>query len=113
MATRYAVAPKQSRIEQEAVLPGRPFERGREKTGGRQPGTQNKATVAVKAALMRALEADADDGGEEFFAGLRVSDPKTFATLVSKLIPAEQKLSSDGDSPLVVVRNYTGKEFED
>ena len=89
------------------------FEKGHPKYGGRKPGTQNKATAAVKAALMRALEADFGDGGEAFFAGLRVSDPKTFATLVSKLIPTEQKLSSDGDSPLVVVRNYTGKEFED
>ena len=84
------------------------FEKGHPKYGGRQPGTQNKATVAVKAALMRALEADADDGGEEFFAGLRVSDPKTFATLVSKLIPAEQKLSSDSDLPLLLLRDYTG-----
>jgi hypothetical protein len=89
------------------------FEKGHPKYGGRQPGTQNKASVKVKAALLAALEADAEDGGEEFFSGLRVSDPKTFATLVSKLIPTEQKLSSDGDSPLVVVRNYTGKEFED
>ena len=89
------------------------FEKGHPKYGGRKPGTQNKATAAVKAALMRALEADAEDGGEAFFAGLRESDPRTFATLVSKLIPVEQKLSSDGDSPLVVVRNYTGKEFED
>ena len=89
------------------------FEKGHPKYGGRKPGTQNKATAAVKAALMRALEADAEDGGEAFFAGLRESDPRTFATLVSKLIPTEQKLSSDGDSPLVVVRNYTGKEFED
>ena len=67
-------------------LPGRPFEKGREKTGGRKPGVQNKTTAAVKAALLRALEADSDDGGEEFFAGLRETDPRTFASLVSKLI---------------------------
>jgi len=91
-------------------LPGRPFEKGREKTGGRKPGVQNKTTAAVKAALLRALEADSDDGGEEFFAGLRETDPRTFASLVSKLIPSEQKLSSDGDLPLVVIRDFTSRK---
>ena len=91
------------------------FEKGvpRHPDAGRRAGTPNRATAAIKKALMRALEGDFEDGGEAFFAGLRESDPRTFATLVSKLIPTEQKLSSDGDSPLVVVRNYTGKEFED
>jgi hypothetical protein len=62
---------------------------------------------------MRALEAEDEDGGEAFFARLREADPKTFATLVSKLIPTESKISGDSDVPLVVVRNYTGKEFEE
>ena len=90
------------------TLPGRPFEKGREKTGGRKPGVENKTTRAVKEALLRALEANADDGGEEFFAGLRETDPRTFASLVSKLIPAEQKISSDSDLPLLILRDYTG-----
>jgi hypothetical protein len=30
-----------------------PFQRGREKTGGRQPGTQNKATESIKNLLNR------------------------------------------------------------
>ena len=87
-----------------------PFEKGvpRHPDAGRRAGTPNKATAAVKAALMRALEADAEDGGEAFFAGLRESDPRTFATLVSKLIPVEQKLSGDSDLPLLILRDYTG-----
>ena len=90
------------------------FEKGGPNPGtGRPPGALNKTTRSVKEALKRALEAEDGDGGETFFAGLRASDPKTFATLVSKLIPTESKLSSDSEAPLVVVRNYTGKEFED
>ena len=81
--------------------------------GGRQKGTPNKTTRSVKEALKRALEAEGDDGGEAFFASLRDSDPKPFATLVGKLIPTESKLSSDSEAPLVVVRNYTGKEYEE
>ena len=30
---------------------GRPFERGRERTGGRAPGQRNNATVEIKALL--------------------------------------------------------------
>ena len=75
--------------------------------GGRQKGTQNKATTAVKAALLRALQAGEEDGGERFFGELRESDPKTFAALVGKLIPTESQVTG-GDVPLVVLRDYTG-----
>jgi len=94
--------------EQEAVLPGRPFEKGREKTGGRKPGVLNKSTRAVRDALVRALEATAEDGGEEFFADLRASDPKTFATLVGKLIPNQTHITGDEGGPVVVIKDYTG-----
>jgi hypothetical protein len=70
---------------------------------------QNKSTRAVKDALMRALEATEEDGGEEFFAGLRDSDPKTFATLVGKLIPNQTHVSGDEGGPVVVIRDYTGQ----
>jgi hypothetical protein len=94
--------------EQEAVLPGRPFEKGREKTGGRKPGVQNKHTRNVRDALVRALEATAEDGGQEFFADLRDSDPKTFAGLVSKLIPNQTHISGDEGGPVLILKDYTG-----
>ena len=94
--------------EQEAVLPGRPFEKGREKTGGRKPGVQNKHTRNVRDALVRALEATAEDGGQEFFADLRDSDPKTFAGLVSKLIPNQTHITGDEGGPVLVIRDFTG-----
>ena len=90
-------------------MPGVPFEKGREKSGGRKAGVPNKTTRAVKDAMMRALEATAEDGGEEFFASLRDSDPKTFATLVGKLIPTQTHVSGDDGGPVVVIRDYTGR----
>ena len=68
----------------------------------------NKHTRNVRDALVRALEAAAEDGGEEFFTDLRASDPKTFATLVSKLIPALTRVTGDEGGPVVVFRDYTG-----
>ena len=68
----------------------------------------NKTTRAVRDARVRALEATAEDGGEEFFASLRDSDPKTFATLVSKLIPNQTHITGDEGGPVVVIKDYTG-----
>lgn len=84
------------------------FEKGHEKVGGRKPGSLNKSTRSVRDALVRALEATAEDGGEEFFTDLRDSDPKTFATLVSKLIPNQTHITGDEGGPVVVFRDYTG-----
>jgi hypothetical protein len=75
---------------------------------GRRPGTPNKHTRNVREALVRALEATAEDGGEEFFAGLRDSDPKTFATLVGKLIPNQTHITGEEGGPVVVIKDYTG-----
>ncbi len=75
---------------------------------GRRPGTPNKHTRNVRDALVRALEATAEDGGEEFFAGLRDSDPKTFATLVGKLIPNQTHITGEEGGPVVVIKDYTG-----
>lgn len=69
---------------------------------------QNKHTRNVRDALVRALEATAEDGGEEFFAGLRDSDPKTFASLVGKLIPNQTHITGDEGGPVVVIKDYTG-----
>jgi hypothetical protein len=75
---------------------------------GRRPGSPNKHTRNVREALVRALEATAEDGGEEFFAGLRDSDPKTFATLVGKLIPNQTHISGDEGGPVLIIKDYTG-----
>ena len=77
-------------------------------TAGRRAGTPNKTTRSVRDALVRALEATAEDGGEEFFTDLRDSDPKTFATLVSKLIPNQTHITGDEGGPVVIIKDYTG-----
>ena len=77
-------------------------------TAGRRAGTPNKTTRSVRDALVRALEATLEDGGEEFFTSLRDSDPKTFATLVSKLIPNQTHITGDEGGPVVIFRDYTG-----
>ena len=86
------------------------FKKGepRHPNAGRRAGTQNKHTRNVRDALVRALEATAEDGGEEFFAGLRDSDPKTFASLVGKLIPNQTQLTGDDGGPVLILKDYTG-----
>ena len=79
---------------------GRPF--------GRKPGPRNKATKAVKDALMEAFE---EVGGVGWLVDLARSDPRTFAMLLGKLVPRESQVSSD-DVPLVIVRDYTGGAAE-
>ncbi len=77
-------------------------------TAGRRAGTPNKTTRSVRDALARALEGKAEDGGEEFFTELKQSDPKTFATLCSKLIPNITHVTGEEGGPLVIFRDYTG-----
>jgi hypothetical protein len=86
------------------------FKKGepRHPNAGRRAGTQNKHTRSVRDALVRALEATEQDGGEEFFAGLRDSDPKTFASLVGKLIPNQTQLTGDDGGPVLILKDYTG-----
>ncbi len=76
---------------------------------GRRPGSPNKHTRNVREALVRALEATEQDGGQEFFADLRASDPKTFAGLVSKLIPNQTQLTGAEGGPVLVIRDFTGR----
>ena len=91
-------------------MPTKLFVKGepRPANAGRRAGTPNKHTRNVREALVRALEATEEDGGQEFFADLRASDPKTFAGLVGKLIPNQTHITGDEGGPVVVFRDYTG-----
>lgn len=59
---------------------------GRKRTGGRPPGTPNKTTVAVKEAIMNAFELV---GGQQYLVMVALKDPKTFCTLLGRVLPAE------------------------
>ncbi len=56
------------------------------KTGGRQRGTPNKVTVAVREAIVNAFE---EVGGQSYLVKVAREDPRTFLTLVGKIVPRE------------------------
>ena len=74
--------------------------RGR-KTGGRRRGTPNRTTAAVKEAVLGAFD---QAGGETYLVQVAISDPRTFCTLLGKLLPTELKAehSGAGDGPVKV-----------
>lgn len=53
---------------------------------GRPPGVKNKLTTSVKEAI---LEAFNRAGGADYLVGVAKDDPRTFCTLVGKVIPTE------------------------
>ena len=59
---------------------------GGKKTGGRQKGTPNKTTVAVKEVMIEAFDRL---GGADYLVELGRKEPRTFGALLAKLIPAE------------------------
>lgn len=52
---------------------------------GRPKGAKNKVTKTVKQALEESL--NSGDGAVKFFTKLREDDPKTYTSVVAKLIP--------------------------
>ena len=64
------------------------FKPGQSKKGGRAKGTPNKATVKVKEAILNAFE---EVGGEKYLVIVAKEDPRTFCTLLGKVMPAEMK----------------------
>ena len=51
---------------------------------GRPRGASNKVTVAVKDAILHALD---EAGGTSYLAQVAKDDPKTFCALLGKLVP--------------------------
>jgi len=56
------------------------------KFGGRKKGTPNKTTRDMKAAIMEAFERA---GGVDYLHALANDEPRTFATLLAKVMPNE------------------------
>lgn len=65
---------------------------------GRPKGSSNKITKNIKTAIEEAFD---KAGGVDYLVGLATSDPKTFCTLVGKVIPTT--IIGDEDNPLVHV----------
>ena len=56
------------------------------KFGGRKKGTPNKTTRDMKAAIIEAFEMA---GGVDYLYMLANDEPRTFATLLAKVLPSE------------------------
>jgi hypothetical protein len=67
------------------------------KTGGRTKGTRHKTTAALKDAILNALN---EVGGEAYLVKVAETDPKTFCTLLGKVLPMQ--LTGEGGGPMVV-----------
>ncbi len=60
--------------------------KGSAKTGGRVKGTPNHITKSIKQAIESAFH---DVGGQAYLTEIARDDPKTFCTLLAKIIPTE------------------------
>jgi hypothetical protein len=78
-------------------------QKGATKTGGRQRGTPNKTTVALKTAILNAFD---QVGGEDYLVTVAKSDPRTFCTLLGRVLPTEVNAEIN---PPKVVRNFMGR----
>jgi hypothetical protein len=63
-----------------------PFERGREKTGGRKAGVPNKLTGQFREAVQYVYD---DIGGHQAFSQWANDNPTEFYKIASRLIPVE------------------------
>jgi hypothetical protein len=53
---------------------------------GRPPGSKNKTTLALREAILSALD---KVGGEEYLARLAVENSSAFISLLSKILPSQ------------------------
>lgn len=65
---------------------------------GRPKGASNKITKDIKEAIANAF---VSVGGEAYLVKVAKEDPKTFCTLLGKIIPLQ--ISGDQDSPFTAV----------
>lgn len=80
---------------------GAPKGRPKPPGSGRDKGTKNKTTVAVKEMLLGAL---GQAGGQAYLLQQAQENPSAFMTLIGKLIPAEvkQELSGPEGGPVQI-----------
>lgn len=80
------MAKKPTKAEEKPHL----FKKGSKKppNSGRKKGQANSMTLAVKTAILNAFE---KVGGEDYLVVVAQEDPKTFCTLLGKVLPAELK----------------------
>ena len=78
-------------------MAGRP--KGLPKTGGRQKGTPNRVTSAVRDAILAAFQ---KVGGEDYLVKVAREDPRTFCTLLARILPRDVSIDVPGDQPTTI-----------
>jgi hypothetical protein len=80
--------------------------KGGPKLGGRKKGTPNKTTAAVKEAILKAFD---KVGRETYLEKVAREDPKTFCSLLGRVLPTE--ITGPEGEPVGVTfyMNYTGR----
>lgn len=88
------------------------FKKGEKRPNqGRPPGLKNKTTIVLKDAILMAAHEVGEDGkGRGHLTGylrsLAKNDPRSFSSLLGRVLPLQ--VVGDGDGPLtVVVRRIT------
>lgn len=74
--------------------------KGSPKVGGRQKGTPNKVNAAVKDAILGAFK---KVGGASYLEKVAREDPKTFCTLLGKVVPTEIANAEEGGFIIKIV----------
>ena len=72
---------------------------------GKRPGTLNRTTTALKEAVLEAFE---KGGGVKWLRKLMDEDPRTFVSLLARILPAEMKHDLQDAGLVVSVRDYSG-----
>lgn len=73
----------------------------RVKTGGRQKGTPNKVTGALRDMILTALN-DQPGGGIEYLKLQAVENPNAFMSLLGKVLPMQ--VTGEGGGPVQIAR---------
>jgi hypothetical protein len=79
-----------------------------ERVTGRQKGTVNKLTVSIRDAIEHAFD---ELGGASYLAHVGRTDPKTFCSLLGKLLPTKLA-NADGSPLLAALTELTDAQLE-
>jgi hypothetical protein len=78
------------------------------KTGGRQKGTPNKVSGALKDAILEAAERAGGEGGTVGYLQTQATaNPAQFLTLLGKVLPL-QVTGGDGGPVVVEIKRFAG-----
>ena len=75
------------------------------KTGGRQKGSQNKDTKAIREMIIQALD---EVGGVAYLVKQADLNPTAFMSLIAKVMPMQVVNDPDQPFEIKIIREYIG-----